>query len=123
MKTMTLTINNVTFNNVPVDMARGIEAMLNPYRAKAETPKAEPKKTTKAKAEPKATPKVKVYSVLKDGRTVSVGDNGFIPTKVFKGVTYSLKMAGAQYDPKTHNWTFATKKACGEWCKAQDARG
>lgn len=119
--TMNLSINNAQFNNVPVDLAKAIAVMLKPYEAKVTaTPKTEPKKATpKAKAE--AT-KVKVYAKTKDGKGVTIGNDGFIPTKVFKGVTYSLKQAGAKYNSETKAWTFETKKACTEWCKAQDAR-
>ncbi len=118
--TMNLTINNAQFANVPVILAQSIEAMLAQYKVevKASTPKTTPKSETKS--EPKQY--AKVYSVAKDGKSVTIGNDGFIPTKVFKGVTYSLKQAGAKYDKDTKAWTFGTKKACTEWCKAQDAR-
>ena len=120
--TINLQINNATYNAVPVEVAKAIETMLAQYKTVAktvETPKSEPK--AKAKAEPKQY--AKVYAVAKDGKSVTIGNDGFIPTKVFKGVTYSLKQAGAKYDAKTKAWAFETKKSCTEWCKAQDARG
>ena len=64
-----------------------------------------------------------IIEVTKDGKGVTIGNGGFIPTKVFKGVTYDLKQNGAKYDAKTKVWSFETKKACTEWCKRQDARG
>ena len=118
MKTMNLKINDATYNGVPVEVAKAIAVMLAPYKAE----------DVKAKAQPKAekpAPKkeyAKVYAVAKDGKSVTVGNDGFIPTKVFKGVTYSLKLAGAKYNADTKAWVFGTKKACTEWCKAQDAR-
>lgn len=117
--TINLTINEVTFNNVPMEMAKAIQLMLNPYKAKDETPKAKAE-TPKAKTEPKA--KVKVYTKTEDGKGVLVGTNGFIPTKVFKGVTYSLKQSGAKYNADTKAWMFETKTKCNAWCKAQDTR-
>ena len=115
--TMNLAVNNANYANVPVEIARAIENMLKPYQTKAvETPKAE----TKTKAEPKQY--AKVYAVTEDGKSVTIGNGGFIPSKVFKAVTYSLKTAGAKYDTKTKAWTFDTKKACTAWCKEQDAR-
>lgn len=121
MNTTTLTINNATFDNVPVEMARGIEAMLQPYKVKV----TEKTNTTKAKVEaPKAEAKAKVevYTLNKDGKSVTIGGNGFIPRKTFYAVTCSLKEAGAKWDNKTKTWTFDTKKACTEWCKEQDKR-
>lgn len=112
--TINLIINEVTFNNVPMEMAKAIELMLNPYKAKAETPK------TKTKTEPKQY--AKVYAICEDGKSVTIGNDGFIPTKVFKGVTYSLKQNGAKYNADTKAWTFETKTKCKAWCKAQDAR-
>lgn len=119
--TINLTINSAEYSAVPIEVAKAIEVMLAQYKtapkAKAETPKTAPK----AKAEPKQY--AKLYAVAKDGKSVTIGADGqFIPTKVFKGVTYSLKQAGAKYDSKTKAWTFGTKKACEAWCKAQDAR-
>lgn len=119
--TMNLTINSAEYSAVPIELANAIEVMLAQYKtapkAKAETPKTAPK----AKAEPKQY--AKLYAVAKDGKSVTIGADGqFIPTKVFKGVTYSLKQAGAKYDSKTKAWTFGTKKSCEAWCKAQDAR-
>lgn len=116
--TINLQINNASYANVPLEYAKAIEVMLAQYKVntvKAETPKDEPK----AKAE---APRVAVYALCKDGKSVTIGGNGFIPTKVFKGVTYSLKQSGAKYDAKTKAWTFDTKTACKAWCKAQDAR-
>lgn len=120
-KTMNLRVNSRNYQKVSIEDARVIEMILAKYnytddKAKAETPKAEPKK-----AEVKA--KVKVYAKAEDGKSVTIGGDGFIPRKVFNGVTYSLKQSGAKYDSKTKAWVFSTKKACNEWCKAQDARG
>lgn len=106
---MNLTINNTNYTDVPMDIARAIAVMLKPYETEANTPKAEPKRT-------------KVYAKCADGKSVTIGGDGFIPTKVFKGVTYSLKQSGAKYNADTKAWTFETKKACTDWCKAQDAR-
>ena len=121
--TMNLTINSAEYSAVPIEVAKAIETMLAQYKVntpKAETPKAKSEAKPKAKAEPKQY--AKVYAVAEDGKSVTIGNDGFIPAKVFKGVTYSLKQAGAKYDAKTKAWTFGTKKACTEWCKAQDAR-
>ena len=119
--TINLTINNNQYANIPVEIARAIEAMVKPYEVNAVA-----KSDTKAKksAEPKAEPKqyAKIYTVSKDGKSVTIGTDGFIPTKVFKGITYSLKLAGAKYNADTKAWEFQTKKACTDWCKAQDAR-
>lgn len=119
--TINLTINNNQYANIPVEIARAIESMVKPYEVNAVA-----KSDTKAKksAEPKAEPKqyAKIYTVSKDGKSVTIGTDGFIPTKVFKGITYSLKLAGAKYNADTKAWDFATKKACTDWCKAQDAR-
>ena len=120
--TMNLTINSATYNAVPLELAKALEAMLAPYKAKAETKTetAKPAKQTKT-AEKKQFDKI--YTVAEDGKAVSIGSEGqFIPTKVFKGVTYSLKQAGAKWDAGNKRWQFETKKACTEWCKAQDAR-
>ena len=116
--TMNLTINNATYNEVPIEIAKAIETMLATYKVttKVETTKSEPKKSETKKY-------AKVYEVTKDGKGVTIGNGGFIPTKVFKGVTYDLKQNGAKYDAKTKVWSFETKKACTEWCKRQDARG
>lgn len=116
--TMNLTINGVDFSNVPINTAKAIEMMLAEYRTttKAKTPKSEPK----TKAEPKQY--AKVYALCEDGKSVTIGGDGFIPTKVFKGVTYSLKQSGAKYDSKTKAWAFENKTKCKAWCKAQDAR-
>ena len=116
-----LQINNASYANVPIEYARAIETMLAQFKvetkatAKVETPKATPK----AKAE---APRVKVYALCEDGKSVTIGGDGFIPTKVFKGVTYSLKQSGAKYDAKTKAWTFENKTKCKAWCKEQDAR-
>lgn len=122
--TMNLTINGIDYANVPVAIARGIETMLGQYKVAATKATKTTKTTTTAQATPKASAKTydKVYGVSKDGKSVTIGNGGFIPTKVFKGVTYSLKQAGAKYDATTKAWAFETKKACTEWCKAQDAR-
>lgn len=121
--TINLTINNNQYANIPVEIARAIEAMVKPYEvnavAKSDT-KAKKSADTKFKAEPKQY--AKIYTVSKDGKSVTIGTDGFIPAKVFKGVTYSLKLAGAKYNANTKAWAFATKKACTDWCKAQDAR-
>ena len=122
-KTMNLRVNSRNYQNVSIEDARVIEMILAKYnytdgKPKVETPKAEPKK-----AEVKAKAKVKVYAKAEDGKSVTIGGDGFIPRKVFNGVTYSLKQSGAKYDSKTKAWVFSTKKACNEWCKAQDARG
>ena len=119
MTTMKLTINNSSYEAVPVELAKAIEAMLAPYQTKA-TSKA---KTPKAKAEPKKSePKqyAKPYSV--NGKSVTVGNDGFIPAKVFKAVCYSLKQAGAKWDNGNKVWQFGTKKALDAWVKAQEAR-
>lgn len=120
MKTMNLIINDVSFDKVPVEVARSIELMLAPYKATTEEPKA------KAEPKPKTEPKKysKAYTVAKDGKSVTVGttDGTFLPKPVFRGITYSLKQAGAKWNPKDTAWVFGTKKACAEWCKAQDAR-
>lgn len=107
-----------TIYNLPIEVAQMVSRMIEPYKAevKAETTKVEPK----AKAEPKKYDKV--YTVSKDGKSVTIGNGGFIPTKVFKGVTYSLKQSGAKYNATTKAWDFDTKKSCTAWCKAQDAR-
>ena len=106
-----------TSYNLPIEVAQMISRMIEPYKA---TSVATPKEEPKAKAEPKKY--AKVYALCKDGKSVTIGGEGFIPTKVFKGVTYSLKQSGAKYDAKTKAWTFETKKACTEWCKEQDKR-
>lgn len=118
--TMNLTINGVNFSNVPINTAKAIEMMLAEYRTttKAETPKSEPK--TKTKTEPKQY--AKIYAICEDGKSITIGSDGFIPTKVFKGVTYSLKQNGAKYDSKSKTWVFENKTKCKAWCKAQDAR-
>lgn len=118
--TMTLTINNSEYAGVPVELAQTIEKMLAGFKVTATKAKTTTKTAPKAEPEKKYA---KVYSVLTGGKGVTVGNDGFIPTKVFKGVTYSLKLAGAKYDKDTKAWMFGTKKACTEWCKAQDARG
>lgn len=107
-----------TIYNLPIEVAQMVSRMIEPYKAevKVSTPTEEPK----AKTEPKKYDKV--YTVSKDGKSVTIGNGGFIPTKVFKGVTYSLKQSGAKYDAKTKAWTFDTKKACTTWCKNQDSR-
>jgi len=120
--TINLTINNNQYANIPVEIARAIESMVKPYEVNAVA-----KSDTKAKksADTKAETKkqyAKVYKVAKDGKSVTVGSDEYIPTKVFKGVTYSLKLAGAKYNKDTKAWDFGTKKACTDWCKAQDAR-
>ena len=116
--TMNIRINDAQYNGVPVEVAKAIQTMLAPYHTEA---KAEaPKETPKPKAEPKSY--AKAYAVGEDGKSVTVGGEGFIPTKVFRGITYSLKKAGAKYDSKTKAWTFGTKTACKDWTKAQDAR-
>ena len=114
-----------TLYNLPIEVAQMVSRMIEPYKAevKAETTKVEPKATEskpKAKTEPKKYDKV--YTVSKDGKSVTIGNGGFIPTKVFKGVTYSLKQSGAKYNATTKAWDFDTKKSCTAWCKAQDAR-
>ena len=115
--TINLKINNAEYTAVPLEVAKAIEVMLASYKAeapkkaKASTPKTEPKKAY-----------AKAYAVTEDGKGITVGGDGFIPTKVFKGITYSLKTAGASYDAKTKAWTFKTKKSCEAWQKAQDAR-
>lgn len=123
--TMNLTINSATYNAVPLELAKALEAMLAPYKAKAET-KTETAKPAKPAKQTKTAEKKqfdKIYTVAEDGKAVSIGSEGqFIPTKVFKGVTYSLKQAGAKWDAGNKRWQFETKKACTEWCKAQDAR-
>lgn len=114
---MDLVVGNVQYKAIPIELARAIEVMLAPYedgKVKAETPKVEPKKTVE---------RTKVYALCEDGKSVTIGGDGFIPTKVFKGVTYSLKQSGAKYDAKTKAWTFENKTKCKAWCKAQDARG
>lgn len=118
MKTMNLTINNSQYNNVPVELANTIATMLMGYKTEVKTTQSKPK--SKAKAEPKQY--AKLYKVSKDGKSVTIGSDNYIPTKVFKGVTYSLKLAGAKYNTETKAWDFGTKKACTEWCKTQDAR-
>ena len=107
-----------TVYNLPVEIAQLVSRMIEPYKAevKAETTKVEPK----AKTEPKKYDKV--YAVAENGKSVTIGNGGFIPTKVFKGVTYSLKQSGAKYNATTKAWDFDTKKSCTAWCKAQDAR-
>lgn len=111
------TENTTTSYNLPVEVAQMVSRMIDIYKVESSvetvktTPKAETKKFDK------------LYAVSTDGKSVTIGNGGFIPTKVFKGVTYSLKQSGAKYDSKTKAWTFETKKACTEWCKAQDARG
>ena len=114
-KTINLKINNAEYSAVPVEVAKAIEVMLAQYKTTTTaTTKSEPKK---------AVEKVKVYTLCADEKSVTVGNEGaFIPTKVFKGVTYSLKQAGASWDKGNKNWVFKTKKACKEWCDAQDAR-
>ena len=117
MNTMNLTINNSNYENVPVEIAKAIETMLAQYQTKSKA------KTPKAKAEPKKSePKqyAKAYSV--NGKSVTVGGNGFIPAKVFKAITYSLKQAGAKWDSGNKVWQFGTKKALDAWTKAQEAR-
>lgn len=104
--------------NLPIEVAQMISRMIEPYKATSQTKTA--KTEPKAKAEPKA--KVKVYDLCEDGKSVTIGGNGFIPTKVFKGVTYSLKQAGAKYDKGNNAWVFKTKTACKAWTKAQDER-
>ena len=116
------TENTTTSYNLPVEIAQMVSRMIDIYKVESSvetvktTPKAETKKTETKKFD-------KLYAVSTDGKSVTIGNGGFIPTKVFKGVTYSLKQSGAKYDSKTKAWTFETKKACTEWCKAQDARG
>ena len=118
MKKMNLRVEGRLYKDVTVEDAKVVEMILAKYQytevkaTKVETPKEQPKKTEYAK----------VYAVAKDGKSVTIGNDGFIPTKVFKGVTYSLKQSGAKYDSKTKSWTFGTKKACADWCKSQDAR-
>ena len=118
MNTMNMKINNSNYEAVPVEIAKAIETMLAPYKTstKAKSPKSEPK----TKAEPKQY--AKVYAICEDGKSVTIGGEGFIPTKVFKGVTYSLKQSGAKYDSKTKAWAFENKTKCKAWCKEQDAR-
>lgn len=111
-ETMNITINGTQYNNVPMAIAVLISDTLKPFKAD---------KVATTKAEPKAD-KIAVYTKTSDGKGVLVGTNGYIPTKVFKGVTYSLKQAGAKWNKDTKAWTFDTKKACTEWCKAQDNR-
>lgn len=123
--TMNLRVNSRNYQNVSIEDVRVIEMILSKYnytddKPKAETPKVESK--PKAKAD-KPKQYAKVYTVGEDGKSVTIGNDGFIPTKVFKGVTYSLKQANAKYDSKTKAWVFDTKTACKNWCKAQDARG
>ena len=110
-----------TLYNLPIEVAQMVSRMIEPYKVEnaVATTTTEPKAESKPKAK---TEYAKVYEVAKDGKSVTIGNGGFIPTKVFKGVTYSLKQSGAKYDAKTKAWTFDTKKACTEWCKAQDAR-
>lgn len=119
--TINFSIIDYHYEGVPVEVAKAIQTMLAPYEVKGNTKAETPKGTPKAKAETAKT-YAKAYAVLKDGKSVTVGGEGFIPTKVFKGITYSLKQAGAKYDSKTKAWTFDTKTACKAWTKAQDAR-
>lgn len=115
--TMNITINGTQYNDVPMAIAMLISDTLKPFKAdKAKTTKSEPK----TKAEPKQY--AKVYALCEDGKSVTIGNDGYIPAKVFKGVTYSLKQAGAKYDSKTKAWTFENKTKCKSWCKAQDNR-
>ena len=117
--TITTDYANTTYN-LPIEVAQMVSRMIEIYKVEATT--------STPKVEPKATPKVKAnynkaYTIAEDGKTVTVGNDGFIPTKVFKGITYSLKQAGAKYDTKTKGWVFENKTKCKAWCKAQDARG
>ena len=113
----------VSTYELPYEVAMAVTRMITPY-SKSEnvaTPKTEPKAETKA--EPKAeTKRVKVYALCEDGKSVTIGGDGFIPTKVFKGVTYSLKQSGAKYDAKTKVWAFKDKAKCKAWCEEQDKR-
>ena len=114
----------VSTYELPYEVAMAVTRMITPYYKSGEsvaTPKAEPKAETKVETKAE-TKRVKVYALCEDGKSVTIGGDGFIPTKVFKGVTYSLKQSGAKYDAKTKVWAFETKKACTEWCKEQDKR-
>ena len=118
ISTTITTEDATTVYNLPIEVAQMVSRMIEPYKATvAETPKAEPKPKT---VEPKQY--AKVYTVTEDGKGVKIGGNGFIPTKVFKGVTYSLKQSGAKYDKGNNAWVFKTKTACKAWTKAQDER-
>lgn len=109
----------VSTYDLPYDVAMAVTRMITPYfkSESVATPKTEPK--AEAKAE---TKRVKVYALREDGKSVTIGGDGFIPTKVFKGVTYSLKQSGAKYDAKTKVWAFEDKAKCKAWCEEQDKR-
>lgn len=113
----------VSTYELPYEVAMAVTRMITPYykSESVATPKAEPK--AEAKAETKAeTKRVKVYALCEDGKSVTIGGDGFIPTKVFKGVTYSLKQSGAKYDAETKVWAFEDKAKCKAWCEEQDKR-
>ena len=109
----------VSTYDLPYDVAMAVTRMITPYfkSESVATPKTEPK--AEAKAE---TKRVKVYALREDSKSVTIGGDGFIPTKVFKGVTYSLKQSGAKYDAKTKVWAFEDKAKCKAWCEEQDKR-
>lgn len=119
-KKMNLRVEGRIYKDVTIEDVNVIQVLLAKYGYSdidtkvAETVKNQPTKDI---------PKVKVYDLCKDGKSVTIGGNGFIPKKVFNGVTYSLKQSGAKYDGKTKAWSFNTKADCKAWCKAQDERG
>ena len=127
IKTMNLPVADRVYQNVSIEDARVIETLLSKYQYTKVT--ATPTTTTstpkaKTKAEPKAKPNYnKAYTVAEDGKSVTIGNGGFVPKSVFNAIKYSLKQSGATWDSYTKSWVFSTKKACKEWCKAQDARG
>ena len=57
-----------------------------------------------------------------DDVTVRYWEKGFVPDKVKYGIKMSLRDAGAEWNKDKGAFTFKTKKACAEWCKAQKAR-
>lgn len=117
---MNLNIEGINYIGVPVEVARAIEAMVNPYReVKAETPK----ETPKTKEQPKAKKTyAKAYTVTEDGKGIVIGNGGFVPKKVFNAIKFSLKDSGAKWNADTKSWVFDTKTKCKAWTKNQDAR-
>lgn len=87
-------------------------------------PKSEPKQSKDSKDFPNlGTPSATIGNITVYNDTmVRYWEKGFVPDKVKYGIKMSLKDGGAEWDKANGCFTFKTKKACAEWCKAQKNR-